>query len=290
MSLYLLYVAAALGALAAWKWLTRPVDGRDAVAIVCCYGVFADQHRTITEMRGYRAYLLGVAQEIIRRRIRYVVLCGGSTNPAFPVSEALSCRGPLEAFLDLLDPTHARYVAIELEGSSRNTTQNLARGLKLALASSPFDPKTVVVFTDRARWPKGWVLAHLLYQRNVGGLFDHAFRFRVVGVPREDIHPNSRLSVQLLQATSYLFLPALVRGELMAGITGNEENLSEECQAAREDIDRFFEEGLRDQEGLQAQARALNHMVRAERAGQHDIVCPMCWAYYNEQKRVHCGG
>lgn len=159
--------------------------------IVCCYGNYDREHRSVQEMNGYREYLKGVAALIEERSPGYVVLCGGHTRPELKQSEAASVLPALEELRrDHYDVTFL------LEERSVNTPQNLQLGLdRLIGTGAPLDE--LVVVSDYVRRWKVKVLMRRLT----------SIPWTVVGLNRLDIHPNSTPQRQFLETLKYLFSP-----------------------------------------------------------------------------------
>jgi len=119
------------------------------VGIVLCYGHF---HSGRTDYQSYKQYLDFVAEEIGRRGLERVLLCGGFTVPERPKdSEASTCH----RYLLSVKPDFTNYV---LEDRSITTNQNLE------FAAKEIKPRDeVVVYGDLIRSAKIiWIAMHFL--------------------------------------------------------------------------------------------------------------------------------
>ncbi len=178
------------------------------VLIVCLYGIFDEQLRTIAEMDGYKFYLEEVAAWAVRlscSRPVIVVLCGGKTSSDSTLSEALSVAPFFEALLAKF--TCHNPIVIQLEEQSFNTPQNISNALKQT--ADDIHNGLVRIACDQCRSLKTRIVAWLLCRRaKLTGWI-------VQGFPREDIHPRSNWLVQLLAGLGYL-LPWRLKADLAA--------------------------------------------------------------------------
>jgi len=187
---------------------------RKVVLVVCLYGVM-DASRSGIELRGYSDYLWSVAELIrklyFRDKLAAVILCGGRTTD-YCLTEAES----VEPFLRYRLAELANSINILLERESRNTVQNIYNALKLAL-DFRFRAEILVV-CDRVRALRAKVIARYLCC-HANQLFGYGIAYKlagVIGFPRQDTHPHSRWSYQLLAALRYFLFPSLIERDLAA--------------------------------------------------------------------------
>lgn len=162
--------------------------------IVCLYGIFDRLLRCPTEMIGYRKYLEKVLEYAIdlasRDELSAIVLCGGVTNPMTSISEAES----VEWFFSELRKTFR--ISVLLESSSKNTVQNIIRGMSLAKGLG-CEESSMIVITDEPRAIK----AQLVLIRA------GKTKTEVIGFKRRDIHWKSNPMWQFLDGLKYFIFP-----------------------------------------------------------------------------------
>lgn len=173
-----------------------------AVGIVNCYGVYDATIRSAEEMTGYDEYIGALASSVIRERLNYVILCGGPTNPASLLSEAATVEPVLRARLEyeLAIGCPRPMPEIVLCETSKNAPQSIDRAFTMVNSSEHLQPLHFVIYCDRVRI---WTTRALCRY-----LFDGSpYSRQVIGLPRRDIHPKSRLHVQLGLALRYYLNP-----------------------------------------------------------------------------------
>lgn len=155
------------------------------------------------EIEGLREYFDGVAVACLDHYVGHITLAGGVTNPGTPRSEAESSEPYFSSRLYHHNPRWERTCQLHLEGRSLNTAQNITLSLA-GLKRSDVVPQQVIICCDAVRVPKVWALARRLCR----------FPYEVVGVPRRDIHPNSRWWKQAVQAALYWLQPSRIDRDL----------------------------------------------------------------------------
>lgn len=212
--------------------------------VVLCYGLFGEKfHRTAKEMEGLKQYFRDCADYIAslykQGRLSGVVLCGGITNPKLHpnISEASTSATSLWMMLAVRD-IPVKEINICLEEQSHNTAQNLffavqmLTGFRQPFSRQEFHNATkgtrdrmlqhekrwqalshdVVFICDRYRW-----LKVRLILRWIPHFSPEKLHLSVKSIPRQDIHPNSCWSKQLLAALLYLLRPNRFLSDLKVG-------------------------------------------------------------------------
>nr|AQS30057.1 hypothetical protein [uncultured bacterium] len=211
---------------------------KKCAVVVCLYGIFDDTLRSPIEMKGYWQYLQGVVEFISRLAgvgpgrklggaiVSPIVLCGGRTNPATSLSEAESVLPILTQAISTryqdfrnvsgmigVWPSSSLTHDVLLENKSSNTAQNIHNALEQLLNFLGEDrcrEGRILFVCDAVRRFPVWVLArHLCDEKGLrfGG---------VVGLPRRDIHSNSKTWKQVLRGCRYLLRSDLIQKELNA--------------------------------------------------------------------------
>lgn len=159
--------------------------------IVCCYGIYDRDLRSISEINGYREYLKGVAALIAQRHPKYVVLCGGRIHPGTTESEAASVLPVLEEL------RQGQYnVRFLLEEESQRTPQKLSFGLDQLIKQGQGLHKLIVVTDYVRRWKVNVLMWRLT-----------SVPWEVFGFHRQDTHPDNHPHMQLIETLKCLFLP-----------------------------------------------------------------------------------
>ena len=133
------------------------------IGIVLAYGHFNPDK---PEHKSYRNYLDFVAEEIDKRRLEKVILCGGFTVPEINDSEAGTCQ----KYLLEAKPEFTNYI---LEDQSLTTNQNL----QFAAQKIKFEDE-LVVFGDLTRLPKiSWAAMHYLVKASQDEIYQAVHKF-----------------------------------------------------------------------------------------------------------------
>ncbi len=174
--------------------------------VVCCYGYL--HNRTLAELAGYQGYLEGVANLLFEKAAELedpcvdrvdAIFCGGETLKGFgSESEEIVKHLVSKYYFNKMDG-----LRIFCEKESLNTEQNIARALELIGHVDSFDQ--VIIVCDAVRQIRVQISAKIIARYL--GLNQNP---RVVGIPRQDIHPQSRFWYQLLTAFRFFFNSGLV--------------------------------------------------------------------------------
>ncbi len=177
-----------------------PEDNQEpsGAAIVCGYGIVkqfendatqSNRIRTDTEMGGLFNYYSEVSNLINSYQISKVIFTGGFTNDNFPkLSESQTALDFFET--NFMEQT-TEGVSFYTETTSRTSHGNLYHGfIKIILTVKNYRKKKIYIFCDKPRVLKMKILAFCY--------FGMTFRYQVIGIEREDIHPNSNFVHQTL--------------------------------------------------------------------------------------------
>lgn len=176
------------------------LEKNDVVAVICLYGLFGTEDnsydRNEVEMKGYQEYLSGVVNQIKKNDIKIVVLSGGKTRKDHPkMSEAESVYSEFRKLLR----AQGLYPNVYWEEESTSTPENISFSWNLVNKHSQYH--NFIFFCDKVRVIKVLlILLKDLWKEILKG----KMCFKIIGVNRADIHPNSKWWKQLSAGIRYL--------------------------------------------------------------------------------------
>lgn len=157
------------------------------LSVVCCYGYLQNDKNDI-EITGIKSYITDIVLDLEKKlkdnlTISAVVLSGGHTLKEKLISESQSY---FDFFKSLLIEKKIN-LPILIETLSLNHSEHLAFS---ALLARNYTFNHIDIYCDKNFRYKVNALAY--------GLFDGLFKFDLIPIIREDIHPNNDIEIQTL--------------------------------------------------------------------------------------------
>jgi hypothetical protein len=144
------------------------------LGIICCYGIYSKEIRSIVEMEGLTTYYQSIDEYFIENHQQYskIVYSGGYTNKEFGIISECESR-PVGKFMSGKEMN---------ETASLDTLENITYAIQTARLF--LDEVTeITIFCDTARKNKVIILANELLPTK--------WNISVQSFERQDIHPHS---------------------------------------------------------------------------------------------------